>query len=97
MFHKKAADQSIGPAAMFAYGLIKCPVCDTYFFHRTDLEAHLQTHWKPANNGGEWMPSEADPYTTKMLRNVGVMVKNGYRYTLIHDGQVIFRTKAPAP
>jgi len=53
----------------------------------------MTTHWRPTRDGGEWMPAEADPYTTTILRNVGIMVKDGWKYQIIHDGQTIYRKR----
>jgi len=75
--------------------LKKCPIrsCNTFFFSEKDLEAHMKTHWKPASNGkGEWMPARDDPYLTRLLMNVGRMIRDGYRYTLI-DNKIIYRIK----
>jgi len=78
-----------------AHGLKKCPSCNTWFFHERDRQAHVQTHWRPTRNGeGEWMPSENDTYLTQLIRNVGTLVQDGYRYMLIHGEQTIYRKKA---
>ena len=72
----------------------KCPLCNCFFFTNIDYNAHLETHWKPTKNGkGEWLPAEGDPDLAKMLNIVGTLVKGGYRYTLIADGKIIYRTK----
>jgi len=78
------------------YGLPgrKCPRCGCYFATDVDYDAHMKTHWRKVRNGkGEWLPAEADPDLTRMLRIVGTMIKDGYRYTLIDD-RIIYRTKA---
>jgi len=95
MFPPKKPDQLIGPAAMLAYGLKKCPACEFYAFHQIDLDSHMKTHWRTTNNGeGEWMPSSLDSKLAQVLRSVGVMIQNSYKYSLIHNGQTIYRKKA---
>ena len=72
----------------------KCPLCSCYSATNIDYEAHMKTHWRKARNGeGEWLPAEGDPDLAKMLNIVGILVKGGYRYTLIADGKIIYRTK----
>jgi hypothetical protein len=74
--------------------VIKCRYCACQFFSQTDYESHLKTHWKPAKNGeGEWMPSETDSYLTSRIRNSGSLVLGGYRYSLIGDGKILYRTR----
>jgi len=74
--------------------VIKCRYCSCQFFNQADYESHLKTHWKQAKNGGgEWMPSESDPYLTERIRNSGSVVLGGYRYSLIGEGKVLYRTR----
>ena len=80
------------------YGLPgrKCPRCESYFATEKDYKAHIETHWRKSNSGnGEWLPAELDPQLAKTLAIVGVMIKDGYRYSLI-DGKIIFRKRAEA-
>ncbi|MBS7656783.1 MAG: hypothetical protein QXI71_04195 [Candidatus Bathyarchaeia archaeon] len=74
--------------------VIKCRYCTCQFFSQSDYEAHLKTHWKQAKNGeGEWMPCELDSYLTERIRNSGALVLGGYRYSLIGDGKILYRTR----
>jgi len=78
------------------YGLPgrKCPLCECYFATDVDYESHMETHWKKAKNGkGEWLPANGDPDLARMLNIAGTIVKGGYKYTLIADGRIIYRTK----
>jgi hypothetical protein len=74
--------------------VIKCQYCACQFFSQADYESHLKTHWKMAKSGeGEWMPCESDPYLTGRIRNSGSLVLGGYRYSLIGDGKILYRTR----
>jgi len=72
----------------------KCSLCNCRFATNVDYEAHMETHWKKAKNGeGEWLPAKGDPDLARMLNTVGTLLKGGYRYVLIADGKIIYRTK----
>jgi len=72
----------------------KCPLCSCHFFTSVDYEAHMQTHWRKTRSGkGEYMPAEGDPDLARMLNIVGTLERGGYRYMLIADGKIIYRTK----
>ena len=89
--HEKS---SIGPLTREIYGLKKCPGCDTYYFTKIDLEAHIETHWKfTRNRSGEWIHSQINLQLKRRLMLTGRMVEKGYQYTLIHGGEVIFRAR----
>jgi len=80
------------------YGLPgrKCPRCESYFATEKDYKAHIETHWTKSKNGdGEWLPAELDLQLARTLSIVGVMIKDGYRYSLI-DGETIFRKRVEA-
>ena len=54
----------------------------------------MQTHWRKTRSGnGEWLPVEGDPDLAKMLNIVGTLIKGKYKYMLIADGKIIYRTK----
>ena len=85
----------LGPNTALAYGLMKCPGCESYFFHRIDLEYHVRTHWKPAKYGGDWAKADLFPSIKKECQINGSVERNGYRYELQEwriVGQVILRT-----
>ncbi len=74
--------------------VIKCRYCSCQFFSQVDYEFHLKTHWKQAKNSdGEWMPSEDDSYLTSRIRNSGSLVLGGYKYSLVGDGKILYRTR----
>jgi len=75
--------------------MLECPLCPCWFFSRTDLTSHLETHWKAARNGGgDWMPCDGDPYLTARVRQNGRFSLGGYTYSLI-DNKILYRTRQP--
>jgi hypothetical protein len=79
------------------FHLIKCPLCECYFFTKIDLKTHIEIHWKPsAKETGFWMPCDGDPYITKRLRNGGKLIINGWRYFLI-DNKILFKKLEEKP
>jgi len=71
----------------------KCPLCTCYLATNVDFDSHVETHWNKNADGTQWMWADRDPYTRDMLRNVGVMVKDAWKYSLSRDGRVIVRKK----
>ena len=71
----------------------KFPRWEAHFAKEKDFKAHIETQWTESKNGnGEWLPAELDPQLASMLSIVGVMIKDGYRYSLI-DGKTILKKK----
>ena len=71
-----------------------CKYCipTKYFCTARDYGYHIETHWKKTKKG-EILPSELDMDMVRRLRLVGKMIEGEYRYTLLGNGEVIFRQK----
>jgi hypothetical protein len=94
---KLNADYGVNQRYLKNLHLIKCPICECYFFTNIDLKTHIETHWRPsAKDTGFWMPCDGDPYLTKRLRNGEKLIINGWRYFLI-DNKILFKKLEEKP
>jgi hypothetical protein len=54
----------------------------------------METHWKRTIKGtGETLKASLDPVLSSRLSSVGTLVEGGYRYVLLNNGKLIFRTR----
>jgi len=85
-----------------------CQTCDCWFFHATDLQAHLagvsreedrSWRWKPAKYGGEYIDTKHAKHLKadieKHISVRGEYVRNGLAYEIMHwqRGPVIVRKR----
>ncbi len=75
-------------------GDFKCKYCSCRFSNNYDLRCHLQSHWRKTKSGkGEILASELDPVLAARISAVGNLVEGQYRYVLLNNGKLIFRTR----
>ena len=75
-------------------GDFKCKYCSCRFSNNYDLNCHLQNHWRKTRSGnGEILASELAPVLASRISTGGKLVEGQYRYVLLNNGKLIFRTK----
>jgi len=81
------------PSIKIFHEPVKCPLydCNVYFATDYDLQFHLETHWKPLKNGGEWIEAEVFPNLRNALMNAKFILKGKHEYRLAAEGRIIIR------